>query len=184
MPNTSQGQGSHVSGPAEPPRPGDAEDERGLLGSLARDAARVRRASSAELHLPWTCPVTHSREKFYTVCSDYALLNQAPSVYRPPGAARELLLRPDDPPGPTASAEGGALPSAGGPEADCDVLEASSGNRKPVLAWEIDTTDFNAVLTRKTRAGEDGGVGGGGTRRWGGRQGVFGAAVPLLLQAT
>uniref|UniRef100_A0A3B4AKN2 Basic immunoglobulin-like variable motif-containing protein n=1 Tax=Periophthalmus magnuspinnatus TaxID=409849 RepID=A0A3B4AKN2_9GOBI len=43
---------------------------------MSRDASRARRASSAELHLPWTCPVTHSREKFYTVCSDYAFLNQ------------------------------------------------------------------------------------------------------------
>ncbi|XP_056893596.1 basic immunoglobulin-like variable motif-containing protein isoform X2 [Takifugu flavidus] len=163
MPNTSEGQGAHLSGPAEPSRlhrPSDVEDERGLIGSFARDAARGRRASSAELHLPWTCPVTHSREKFYTVCSDHALLNQAASVYRPPNTNRELVLNKQDDAQslgtPKPSAEVGAAPSGGallGPEVDCDLMEVSSGNRAPILAWEIDTTDFNAVLTRKTRAG-------------------------------
>lgn len=165
MPNTSEGQGAHLSGPAEPSRlhrPSDVEDERGLIGSFARDAARGRRASSAELHLPWTCPVTHSREKFYTVCSDHALLNQAASVYRPPNTNRELVLNKQDDAQslgtPKPSAEVGAAPSGGallGPEVDCDLMEVSSGNRAPILAWEIDTTDFNAVLTRKTRAGND-----------------------------
>lgn len=146
MPNTSEGQGANLSGPAGPSgvqRPTDGEEDRGLLSSLARDAARVRRASSAELHLPWTCPVTHSREKFYTVCSDYALLNQAASVYRPPNKQDEgpPLVKPK-------SAAGGAHVGSDG---DCDMEEVSSSNTKPILAWEIDTTDFNAVLTRKTR---------------------------------
>lgn len=165
MPNTSKGQGAHLSGPAEPSRlhrPSDVEDDHGLIGSFARDAARGRRASSAELHLPWTCPVTHSREKFYTVCSDHALLNQAASVYRPPNTNRELVFNKQDDAQllgtPRPSAEVGAAPSGGalmGPEVDCDLMEVSSGNRAPILAWEIDTTDFNAVLTRKTRAGND-----------------------------
>lgn len=164
MPNTSEGQGARLSGPAEPSRlhrPSDVEDDRGPIGSFARDAARGRRASSAELHLPWTCPVTHSREKFYTVCSDHALLNQAASVYRPPNTNRELVLNKQDNAqllGTPSSAEVGAAPSGGalmGPEVDCDLMDVSSGNRAPILAWEIDTTDFNAVLTRKTRAGND-----------------------------
>lgn len=162
MPNTPEGQGAHVSGPAEPSglqRPTDvAEEERGLISSLARDAARVRRASSAELHLPWTCPVTHSREKFYTVCSDYALLNQAASVYHPPNTARDVVPnKQDDGPSlvkPKPSADLSAGQSGGahvGSDGDCDMVEVSSGHTKPILAWEIDTTDFNAVLMRKTR---------------------------------
>lgn len=164
MPNTSEGQGAHISGPAEPSglqRPTDGEEERGLISSLARDAARVRRASSAELHLQWTCPVTHSREKFYTVCSDYALLNQAASVYHPHNTARDVVTnKADDGPSlvktkPTvdlsASQSGGAHVALDG---DCDMVEVSSGHTKPILAWEIDTTDFNAVLTRKTRTGK------------------------------
>lgn len=164
MPNTSEGQGAHLPGPAGPSRlqrPSE-EDQHGLISSFARDAARVRRASSAELHLPWTCPVTHSREKFYTVCSDHALLNQAASVYRPPNTARDLVLSKMDDAQllvkPKPSADVGAALSGGalmGSEVECDMMEVSSGNRKPILAWEIDTTDFNAVLTRKTRAGKD-----------------------------
>lgn len=163
MPNTSEGQGARISGPAEPSgpsgpqRPTDEKEERGLMSSLARDAVRVRRASSAELHLPWTCPVTHSREKFYTVCSDYALLNQAPSVYRPPNSARELVAgKQDDGPSlvkPKPSAESGQTGGAPvGSDGDCDMVEVPS---KPILAWEIDTTDFNAVLTRKTRTSKN-----------------------------
>ncbi|XP_041647384.1 basic immunoglobulin-like variable motif-containing protein [Cheilinus undulatus] len=158
MPNTSEGQGANLSGPAEPSgqqRPTDGGEEHGLMSSIIRDAARVRRASSAELHLPWTCPVTHSREKFYTVCSDYALLNQAASVYRPPNTARDRvtgdgpsLLKSKPSTDFSAGQSGG---TNAGSDGDCDMMEVSSGNTKPILAWEIDTTDFNAVLTRKTR---------------------------------
>lgn len=154
MANASDGQGAQISGATvqqqqQQQRPAHGKDERGLMSSLARDAVRVRRASSAELHLPWTCPVTHSREKFYTVCSDYALLNQAPSVYRPPH--RELGAKKLDE-GPSLVKPAGDPCQAGGApvgtDADCDMVEVSG---KPILAWEIDTTDFNAVFTRKTR---------------------------------
>ncbi|XP_026161055.1 basic immunoglobulin-like variable motif-containing protein [Mastacembelus armatus] len=161
MPNTSEGQGANVSGPAETSglqRPSDGEGERGLISSLVRDAARVRRASSAELHLQWTCPVTHSREKFYTVCSDYALLNQAASVYCPPHTARDagqnkqgdgaLVVKPKPSEDFGTGQAGGAHVGSDG---DFEVEELSSGNTKPILAWEIDTADFNSVLTRKIR---------------------------------
>ncbi|XP_031695324.1 basic immunoglobulin-like variable motif-containing protein isoform X1 [Anarrhichthys ocellatus] len=162
MPNTSDGQGANLAGPSGPSglqQPTDGEEDRGLVGSLSRDAARVRRASGAELHLPWTCPVTHSREKFYTICSDYALLNQAASVYRPPIAVTGDAVpnRQDEGPSagkPRASVDLGAGRSGGahvGSDGDCDMDEVSSGHGKPILAWEIDTTDFNAVLTRKIR---------------------------------
>nr|XP_043900646.1 basic immunoglobulin-like variable motif-containing protein isoform X1 [Solea senegalensis] len=159
MPNTSEVQGPTLSGPAEPSalqRSTDGDDDRGLISSLTRDAARARRASSAELHLPWTCPVTHSREKFYTVCSDYALVDQAAAVYRPVSTAGDVVpSKQGDGPHlvkPKSSADysqpGGAHVGSDG---DCDMEELPSGNKKPILAWEIDTTDFNAVLTRKIR---------------------------------
>lgn len=161
MPNTSEGQGVNLPGPAEPSglqRSTDKEEDHGLMNALARDAVRVRRASSAELHLPWTCPVTHSREKFYTVCSDYALLNQAASVYRPPNTSRDLVSNKQGD-GPALlktkpSVDFSIGPPGGahvGSDGDCEMMEVSSANTKPILAWEIDTTDFNAVLTRKTR---------------------------------
>lgn len=162
MPNTSEGQGASVSGPAEQAglqRPADGEDDRGLISSLARDSARVRRASSAELQLPWTCPVTHSREKFYTVCSDYALLNQAASVYRPPNTPRDVapskqdegstFVKPKTSPDLTPGGQPGGADVAS--DGDCDMEEVSCSNTKPILAWEIDTADFDAVLTRKIR---------------------------------
>ncbi|AWP11417.1 putative basic immunoglobulin-like variable motif-containing protein [Scophthalmus maximus] len=165
MPNTSKGQGANLPGPTEPSglqRTADGGEQQqqqqqqqrgGLISSLARDAARARRASSAELHLPWTCPVTHSREKFYTVCSDYALLNQAASVYCPPRDAAHN--KQADGLKPKPSADFGACQGPGGAHAgsdgDCDMEEASSGHSKPILAWEIDTADFDAVLMRKIR---------------------------------
>ncbi|XP_076004743.1 basic immunoglobulin-like variable motif-containing protein isoform X2 [Genypterus blacodes] len=158
MPNTSEDKGANISGPTEPSglqRPSNGQEARTLISSLARDSARVRRASSAELQLPWTCPVTHSREKFYTVCSDYALLNQAASVYCPPNTAREVPHRQDSgPPLVKPEPSSGFSPpqSDSGPDVASDDMEVvTSSNMKPILAWEIDTTDFNAVLTRKNR---------------------------------
>lgn len=158
MPNTSEHQGANQTGPAEPSglqRPSNGQEGRTLISSLARDSARLRRASSAELQLPWTCPVTHSREKFYTVCSDYALLNQAASVYCPPNTARDVVPSRQDG-GPllaTLKPSSDFTPSQPeGPDvASDDMEEVTSSNTKPILAWEIDTTDFNAVLTRKIR---------------------------------
>ncbi|XP_056133465.1 basic immunoglobulin-like variable motif-containing protein [Lampris incognitus] len=159
MHNTSKGQGANLSGPADQagPQRSTDKDECSLLSTLIRDNPKGRRASSVELQLPWTCPVTHSREKFYTVCSDYALLNQAASVYCPPNTSRDVVPNKHDGPPclkPKTSTEvnqglptGANAASAG----DCDMEEVSCSNTKPVLAWEIDTRDFDAVLTRKTR---------------------------------
>ncbi|KAL0191091.1 hypothetical protein M9458_013789, partial [Cirrhinus mrigala] len=158
MPNTVESEGSKVSASTDQEAPSRAparedERERSFLSPMTRDALRVRRASSAELQLPWTCPVTHSREKFYTVCSDYALLNRA----------RPIITSEDAPPTnpdrdgtsllktnaatPSQSHSGGISVSLDG---NCDMEVVSSSN-KPVLAWEIDTSDFDAVLTRKAR---------------------------------
>ncbi|XP_064183044.1 basic immunoglobulin-like variable motif-containing protein isoform X2 [Anguilla rostrata] len=158
MPNAAESQGASASlsggvDRAAPSRPPGRDDDHGLLlGSLARDSLRPRRASSAEVRVPWTCPVTHSREKFYTVCSDYALLNHAAMVYRPPPAtARDspASTQESDPSFGQSTAAGCANMGIDG---DCENMEVvSSSHGKPVLAWEIDTTDFDAVLTRKTR---------------------------------
>ncbi|XP_018605687.1 basic immunoglobulin-like variable motif-containing protein [Scleropages formosus] len=159
MPNTAESQGESLSTTSDqgaPKHPPSRDNETALF---PRDALRARRASSAEVQLPWTCPVTHSKEKFYTVCSDYALLNKAASVYRPSSTPRD---------NPTASRDAGEAPFAQSNTSscaqaqagcthvafpgDCDMEVMSSSHTKPVLAWEIDTTDFDAVLTRKNRA--------------------------------
>nr|XP_057928703.1 basic immunoglobulin-like variable motif-containing protein [Doryrhamphus excisus] len=138
MPNTSDG-------PTEPsvmqrPTHGEKEEDCRLIGSLAREAGVARRASSGELLLPRTFPVTHSREKFYTVCSDYALLNQAAAVV---GKQDDGLAAPKP------QAAGSVAVSDG----DCEMEDVTSADVKTTLAWEIDTSDFKAVLTRKIRTG-------------------------------
>ncbi|XP_036401655.1 basic immunoglobulin-like variable motif-containing protein [Megalops cyprinoides] len=162
MPNAAESQEASVPGTADraaPPQPPNRDDEHGLPGSFARDSLRQRRASSAEVRVPWTCPVTHSREKFYTVCSDYALLNQAACVYRPPAASKEApsgAQQTDPPYGQSASAGLSQAPTGCANvvlPGDCDSMEVEtrSLSKTRVLAWEIDTTDFDAVLTRKSR---------------------------------
>ncbi|KAJ0065226.1 hypothetical protein NL108_006573, partial [Boleophthalmus pectinirostris] len=122
-----------------------------LLSPLSRDAYRARRASSAELHLPWTCPVTHSREKFYTVCSDYAFLNQAASVYPSISSRTGGSLKTEDEPllikAKPSQVQQGCIKNEYYEDCDMEV----SANTKPILAWEIDTSDFRAVPTRKLR---------------------------------
>lgn len=123
-----------------------------LLAPLTRDASRARRASSAELHLPWSCPVTHSREKFYTVCSDYAFLNQAASVY-PNISSRTAAAHKQDTEPPLVKAKPSqefSQSRAVESDEECN-LEEVTANTKPILAWEIDTADFRAVPTRKLR---------------------------------
>lgn len=157
MPNTVESEGAKVSARTDQEAPSRApgredERERSFLSPLTRDALRVRRASSAELQLPWTCPVTHSQEKFYTVCSDYALLNRARPIITsedapPTNPDSGISLVKTNTATPSHSHSGGISVSLDG---NCDMEVVSSSN-KPVLAWEIDTSDFDAVLTRKTR---------------------------------
>ncbi|KAI7807811.1 basic immunoglobulin-like variable motif-containing protein [Triplophysa rosa] len=157
MPNTVESEGAKVSAStgqeAPSPAPGrEDEPERSFLSPSTRDALRARRASSAELQLPWTCPVTHSREKFYTVCSDYALLNRArPVITSEDGPAANpdggTSLVKHNTASATQSHSGGISVSLDG---NCDMEGVTSSNQ-PVLAWEIDTSDFEAVLIRKAR---------------------------------
>uniref|UniRef100_A0A671R4M7 Basic immunoglobulin-like variable motif-containing protein n=1 Tax=Sinocyclocheilus anshuiensis TaxID=1608454 RepID=A0A671R4M7_9TELE len=156
MPNTGESEGAKVSARTDQEAPSRAparedERERSFLSPMTCDALRVRRASSAELQLPWTCPVTHSREKFYTVCSDYALLNRARPIITsedvPPTNPDTTSLVKTNTATPSQSHSGGISMSLDG---NCDMEVVSSSN-KPVLAWEIDTSDFDVVLTRKAR---------------------------------
>ncbi|XP_051567573.1 basic immunoglobulin-like variable motif-containing protein [Myxocyprinus asiaticus] len=157
MPNTVESEGAKVSTSTDQKvlsRALGREDERdrSFLSPLTCDVLRARRASSAELQLPWSCPVTHSQEKFYTVCSDYALLNRA----------RPIITSVDAPSTKPDSGTSSVKPITGTPsqshsggisvslESNCNMEVVSSSN-KPMLAWEIDTSDFDAVLIRKTR---------------------------------
>lgn len=151
MPNTSEP--APLSGPLDQtPLQRSPHVGQDLLSPLSRDASRARRASSAELHLPWTCPVTHSREKFYTVCSDYAFLNQAASVYPNISSRTGAALKQDAEPSLVKAKPSQEFSQSRAVESDeeCDLDEVSAIT-KPILAWEIDTADFRAVPTRKLR---------------------------------
>ena len=174
MPNPPEGQEANCCALADrppPQRPGEQEDGRGAAFSSlsSQDTPKPRRASSAELHIQWTCPVTHSQETFYTVCSDYALLNQATAVYCPrpdtaaAAAAAAAAISSRDA-GPKVHEEGALIVkpllelsqievTSVASDGDYDMDEMSAQN-KPILAWEIDTTDFAAVLTRKSKTSE------------------------------
>ncbi|KAI1899647.1 hypothetical protein AGOR_G00063940 [Albula goreensis] len=154
MHNATGGQGvsksrsSSLAGSAT--RPPGRDVEHHLLSPFASNILRLRRASSAEVQVPWACPVTHSREKFYTVCSDHALLNQADSVYRPFSTSKDKLakVRDTDPASVWSNTAGHTQAPTGCANSEFD---GDSSHSKPLLAWEIDTTNFDAILTRKTR---------------------------------
>lgn len=101
-------------------------------------------------HYPSSCPVTHTREKIYAICSDYAFLNQATSVYKTPNPARSSCL-PDN---TLLSAESSStyigIPTSASEiiyneENSLENLSTSLG--KLPLAWEIDKSEFDVVTT-------------------------------------
>ncbi|XP_028655877.1 basic immunoglobulin-like variable motif-containing protein [Erpetoichthys calabaricus] len=160
MPNTAETQGANNtdSGNQTTDTKNPSRDvEHSLLNSVSNDASAVRRRGSNDQQHPWTCPVTHSREKFYTVCSDYALLNQAASIYKSPCTSAENPGRTHDRASsfvevPVSNCNEGI--SSVTCKAETDLEDMSVRHVKPMLAWEIDTTDFDAVLTRmKSRTG-------------------------------
>lgn len=77
-------------------------------------------------------------------------------MYHSPGTAKKEQSKQGDGHPPLKSTSAADFnQSMGGPngsDGDCDMEEVTSSNAKLVLAWEIDTTDFDAVLTRKMRA--------------------------------
>ncbi|MGH0180297.1 UNVERIFIED_CONTAM: hypothetical protein FKN15_003392 [Acipenser sinensis] len=147
MPNTAGSPAADLSGSGgqaavETPQSRDG-GEHGLLNSLSRGASAAPGGSSCEGQRPRTCPVTRSREQFYTVCSDYALVNQAACLYQASehSAPAASLVQ--------SHAEGQDHSSSSMTcEGDSTMEAVSASHTNPVLAWEIDTTDFDAVLIR------------------------------------
>lgn len=97
---------------------------------------------------PWGCPVTHTREKFYTICSDYAFLNQATSLCKTSSSAssassheKPSFTNPLNYIDLPASASDGIYNE----DTSLDSLSSDVGTYP--LAWEIDTSDFNTMTT-------------------------------------
>ncbi|XP_010726919.1 basic immunoglobulin-like variable motif-containing protein [Meleagris gallopavo] len=122
------------------------------------DASTVSLVSRGGGHYPWGCPVTHTREKFYTICSDYAFLNRVTSICKSPSASVSACLSSS-----AALNVGNNTPSLLGiqtgaseiiysEDANLETLSGSLG--KLPLAWEIDKSEFNSVTANhKNKAG-------------------------------
>ncbi|MBN3285521.1 BIVM protein, partial [Polyodon spathula] len=147
MPNTAGSPATDLSGSGDQaavvkPRSRDG-GEHALFNYLSRGASAAPGGSNNEGQRPRTCPVTHSREQFYTVCSDYALVNQAACLYHSSkhSAPAALLVQ--------SHAEGQDHSSSSITcEGDSAIEDVTASHTKPVLVWEIDTTDFDTVLIR------------------------------------
>ncbi|XP_067842805.1 DNA excision repair protein ERCC-5 [Heptranchias perlo] len=117
-------------------------------------------SSSATGHGPWMFPVVRAREVFYNICSDYGLLNKATIIASTPSTSSD----PTPVQGGTSSIDGPAHNSSyvdiqvDPPDvthrgnAEMGAMSVSHG--KQLLAWEIDTSDFNIVTSKlKSRTG-------------------------------
>ncbi|XP_040847090.1 basic immunoglobulin-like variable motif-containing protein isoform X2 [Ochotona curzoniae] len=149
---------------AETERPNDAEDgeprpERkspeenlqGAVRSFCASAAGAPVGPKGDGHYPWSCPVTHTREKIYAICSDYAFLNQATSIYKTPNPTRSSCL-PDS---TSLSARNNSSRYVGISTSASEVIyneensleNLSNSLDKLPLAWEIDKSEFDGVTT-------------------------------------
>lgn len=102
--------------------------------------------SSGNGNSPLGCPVTHTREKFYTVCSDYAFLNQATSSYKPPNAAICPVLQESVTLNNSSTyreLQTGASEILYDEDSNLESLSSSLGTLP--LAWDIDTSEFNSM---------------------------------------
>lgn len=144
-------------------KPGKASPEASLHDPLkpycTSDASTASLVSRGDGHYPWGCPVTHTREKFYTICSDYAFLNRVPSICKSPSASVSACLS-----GSAALNAGNNTPGLLGIQTgaseiiyreDAELESLPGGLGKLPLAWEIDKSEFNGVTTNlKNKAGE------------------------------
>nr|XP_028584014.1 basic immunoglobulin-like variable motif-containing protein isoform X2 [Podarcis muralis] len=161
MPNIADSQLESGSGENEH-GPGRTASEVNLHGTVkpfcAAGASVASLGSSGDRHYPWGCPVTHTREKFYTICSDYAFLNQVTSARRSPSAPVSACLQDNtalnvrnNSPGFTGIRTG-ASDIVYNEDTHLESLSNSLG--KLPLAWEIDKSEFSDTSPElKNRAG-------------------------------
>ncbi|XP_045677778.1 DNA excision repair protein ERCC-5 isoform X5 [Phyllostomus hastatus] len=153
MPNIGEVERAHDSGN------GEHKSERKTPEGKLQDVVQsfCTRASGAPLgpkgdgHYPWSCPVTHTREKIYAICSDYAFLNQATSIYKTPNPSHSSCL-PDS---TSLSAGNNSSRYIGIPTSTSEIIyneensleNLSNSLGKLPLAWEIDKSEFDGATT-------------------------------------
>lgn len=123
------------------------------------DASAASLVSRGDGHYPWGCPVTHTREKFYTICSDYAFLNKVTSICKSPSASvsaclsGSAALNVENNTPSLLGIQTGASEIIYSEETNLEGLPGDLG--KLPLAWEIDKSEFNGMATNlKNKAGE------------------------------
>uniref|UniRef100_A0A8C9II47 DNA excision repair protein ERCC-5 n=1 Tax=Piliocolobus tephrosceles TaxID=591936 RepID=A0A8C9II47_9PRIM len=153
MPNVAETERSNDSGNGEhkSERQSPEENLQGAVKSFCTSASGAPLGPKGDGHYPWSCPVTHTREKIYAICSDYAFLNQATSVYKTPNPSRSSCL-PDS---TSLSAGNNSSRYIGIPTSTSEIIyneensleNLSNSLGKLPLAWEIDKSEFDGVTT-------------------------------------
>ncbi|XP_042638631.1 DNA excision repair protein ERCC-5 [Orycteropus afer afer] len=139
------------NGQHKPERKSPEENLQDAVKSFCTSGSGAPLGPKGDGHYPWSCPVTHTREKIYAICSDYAFLNQATSVYKTPNPAHSSCLHDS-----TSLSVGNnssryiSIPTSASEiiyneENSLENLSSSLG--KLPLAWEIDKSEFDEVTT-------------------------------------
>ncbi|XP_027413736.1 DNA repair protein complementing XP-G cells isoform X4 [Bos indicus x Bos taurus] len=152
MPNVAEAEGADDSGNGEhkSERRSPEESLQGAVQSFCTRASGEPLGPRGDGHYPWSCPVTHTREKIYAICSDYAFLNQATSIYKTPNPARSCLSDST-----SLSAANNSSRYIGISASTSDIIyneensleNLSNSLGKLPLAWEIDKSEFDGVTT-------------------------------------
>ncbi|CAK6442748.1 unnamed protein product [Pipistrellus nathusii] len=153
MPNDAEAERANDSGNHEhkSERRSPEENLQEAVQSFCTRASGAPLATRGDGHYPWSCPVTHTREKIYAICSDYAFLNQATSTYKTPNPSRTSCL-PDS---TSLSAGNNSSRYIGIPPSTAEIIyndensleNLSTSLGKLPLAWEIDKSEFDGVTS-------------------------------------
>ncbi|XP_024609758.1 basic immunoglobulin-like variable motif-containing protein isoform X3 [Neophocaena asiaeorientalis asiaeorientalis] len=153
MPNVAEAERTNDSGNGEckSERRSPEENLQGAVQSFCTRASGEPLGPKGDGHYPWSCPVTHTREKIYAICSDYAFLNQATSIYKTPNPTRSSCL----PNSTSLSAGNNSSRYIGIPTSTSEIIyneensleNLSNSLGKLPLAWEIDKSEFDGVTT-------------------------------------
>ncbi|XP_066093411.1 basic immunoglobulin-like variable motif-containing protein isoform X4 [Saccopteryx bilineata] len=152
MPNIAEAERTNDSGNGghKSERKSPEENLQGAVQSFCTRASGAPLGPKGDGHYLWSCPVTHTREKIYAICSDYAFLNQATSIYKTTNLSRSSCL-PDN----TSLSAGNNSRYIGIPSSTSEIIyneensleNLSSSLGKLPLAWEIDKSEFDGVTT-------------------------------------
>ncbi|KAM8786342.1 basic immunoglobulin-like variable motif-containing protein isoform 3-T5 [Rhynchonycteris naso] len=151
MPNIAEAERANDSGNGGHKSEGKSEENlQGAVQSFCTRGSGAPLGPKGDGHYLWSCPVTHTREKIYAICSDYAFLNQATSIYKTTNLSRSSCL-----PDKTSLSAGNNSRYIGISSSASEIIyneensleNLSNSLGKLPLAWEIDKSEFDGVTT-------------------------------------